>query len=163
MCSILFFSFVPYGLFSLISSTVYSFVSKIITYIEISRKEALVHDGLPWCNILDWWLSPVILVTTFFVPVSGVYYRYSAYWKPPCVLRVIFMWVILLSGWISMSIYITSGFGLCKFVSSVWVDAYAAFVRVRSLTFDDVFKDLAVVLLFVAVMSFWPCWCYLCF
>ena len=47
MCSILIFSFVPYGLFSLISSTVCSFVSEIITYIEISRKKALVPDGLP--------------------------------------------------------------------------------------------------------------------
>ena len=66
---ILISSFVPYGLFSLISSTVYSFVSKIITYIAISGKEALVPDGLPWCNILDSWLSPVIPVTTFFVPI----------------------------------------------------------------------------------------------
>ena len=48
MCSILISYFVPYGLFSLISSTVYSFVSKIITYIAISRKEALVHDRLHW-------------------------------------------------------------------------------------------------------------------
>lgn len=53
MCSIFISFFIPYGFFSLIISTVYSFVSKIITFIEISRKEALVPDGLPWCNILD--------------------------------------------------------------------------------------------------------------
>ena len=47
MCSILISSFVPYGLFSLISSTIYSFVSEIITYIAISGKEALVPDGFP--------------------------------------------------------------------------------------------------------------------
>ena len=47
MCSILIFSFVPYGLFSLMRSIVYSFVSKIITYIAISGKEALVPNGLP--------------------------------------------------------------------------------------------------------------------
>ena len=168
MYSTFIFPFVPCNLFSLIGSTIYCFVPKIMTYITISREKTLVHDRMLWCCSLDWLLSLVIPDIMFFMLIFRLCYYPSACWMLPCILGVIILWVIPLFIWTSKSIYVTLVFvlnclGAWTFVNRFWIKSSTTFVKVRSLTIDNFFKDLTAILLFILVLKFHPCYCYLCF